>query len=317
MKQPNKYINIDRVEFIVTYRCNSHCKHCQLGEEKRDQKPASINSKLATRIVEEITREYSLTSVMTFGGEPLLFPETVCAIHKAAKENGIGIRQVLTNGSVPRNEAKFREIATRLADSGVNNIRISVDRFHQEYILLTEVERNVKSLLEAGINQLGWNPCWVVSKEDDNDWNQKTKLILQALEYLPVPEGDGNNAAPAGNALKWLSEFMPSKMTNPEGSCEDVPYANRLDNLTSICIEPDGEVMVCGGFSIGNAEQRDISEILRDYNPYEIPEMRAILDGGVSQLEKLVQSRGVMPDTGGYYSICDKCVSLSRKLSNP
>jgi len=311
MQQLNEYVNIDRIEFIVTYQCNSYCKHCSLGLDRRESSPTVIQTEIATEIVDKIAREYSPRSVMTFGGEPLLFPDTVCAIHKTAKDNGIGRREVLTNAGVPRSIAKFRQVASKLADSGVNHIGVSVDCFHQEYIPIDEVERNVKCLLEAGIGELGWNPCWVVSKEHANPWNQKTKSILQALEYLPLPEGEGNNVWPAGNALNWLSDYMPSKTINPKGSCGDVPYANRLDNITSISVEPDGRIAACKEFYIGNAYQQDIMEILRSYDPYQIPEMKAILEGGgISQLAKLAHSRGMEPDTGEYYSICDMCISL-------
>lgn len=34
---------------------------------------------------------------MTFGGEPLLYPEVVCKIHKAAEEMGIPERTIITN----------------------------------------------------------------------------------------------------------------------------------------------------------------------------------------------------------------------------
>ena len=143
-----------------------------------------------------------------------------------------------------------------------------------------------------------------------------TKSILQTLGHLPVPENEGNNVAPAGNALKCLSDFMPSKTINPKGSCGDVPYANRLDNVSSISVEPDGSIAVCKGFIIGNASQKDIMELLRNYIPYQIPEMKAILQGDIAQLTELAYSRGIEPDTGGYYSICDKCISLRRELSD-
>lgn len=316
MKQLNKFINVDRIEFIVTYRCNSHCKHCAIGQDKRETSPLAIETGVATRIIDRVTQEYSPRSAMTFGGEPLLFPDIVCAIHEAARANGIDRREVITNAGVPRSEAKFRKVASKLADSGVTDIAISIDCFHQEHIPLAVVERNVKSLVDAGIARLGWNPCWVISKEHDNPWNRRTKSILQALEYLPVSESYGNTVEPVGNALTWLRDFMPSKTRVPNGSCEDVPYSGRLDKVNSISVEPDGNIAVCKEFIIGNADQRDIVEMLRSYEPYRIPEMRAILQGGIAQLTKLAYAKEVEPDPNGYYSICDMCISLRRKLSS-
>ena len=255
---------------------------------------------------------------MTFGGEPLLFPEVVCAIHETAKFCGIVRREIITNAGYPRSETGFRRLANRLAESGVTHAAVSVDSFHQEYIPISIIEHNVRALIDAGIS-VDWDPCWFISEKDNNPWNERTRAVLSELSHLPVPavtESEGNIVQPAGNALNWLNDFIPPKTLVPEGTCEDVPYANRLDKVTSISIEPDGSISVCKEFSIGNAGQRDIVEILRSYDPYQIPEMRAILQGGVAKLAELACARGVEPDPTGYYSICDMCISLRGKLSN-
>ena len=314
-KPLNKFLIVDRIEFMVTYRCNSHCKHCQIEQDKRASHPAMIDEGLAVRIVRDVAQAYSPRSIMTFGGEPLLFPDVVCAIHETAKANGIGKREVITNAGWPRSEAEFRAVAFKLADSGVSDMYISVDGFHQEYIPLAIVEGNVRSLVDAGIPRLRWNPCWVVSKEHDNPWNRRTKSILQALAHLPVPESDGNIVQPEGNALMWLRDFMPPKIPIPTDSCGDMPYTGRLDKVRSISVEPEGGIAVCDEFVIGNAGLCDIVEMLQSYDPYRIPEMKALLEGGVAGLAKLARTKGVEADPNGYYSICDMCTSLRRRLA--
>ncbi len=311
----NRFLTVDRIEFVVTYRCNSHCKHCQVGQDKRASRPTAIDEGLAVQIIRDVAPAYSPRSIMTFGGEPLLFPDVVCAIHAAARANGIGERQVITNAGWPRSEAEFREVAFKLADSGVNDMCISVDCFHQEYIPLSVVERNVQSLVDAGIGRLEWNPCWVVSKEHDNPWNRRTQSVLQALAYLPVAESEGNVVQPEGNARIWLRDFIPSRIPIPAGTCGDMPYTGRLDEVSSISVEPDGSIAVCDEFVIGNAAQRDVVETLHNYDPYRIPEMKAILEGGVARLLDLARAKGVEADPDGYYSVCDMCKSIRRRLA--
>jgi len=226
-------------------------------------KPHAIDDELAGNIIDGITRDYTPNSIMTFGGEPLLFLNTVCVIHKAAKSHGISSREIITNAGWPRSATEFQDVAFRLAESGVTTIAISVDSFHQQYILLEVIERNVKSLKSAGIPKLGWNPCWVISREDDNPWNRHSREILHRLHYLEVPESFGNTVQLAGNALIHLRDYMPAKVSDPAGSCEDVPYGNRLDNITSISIEPDGSIAVCKELIIGNAKAREITASCR------------------------------------------------------
>jgi MoaA/NifB/PqqE/SkfB family radical SAM enzyme len=310
------FLDVHRLEFVVTYRCNSHCKHCQVGQALRTSRPEMLDATLAAQIVRRVAGAYDVRSVMCWGGEPLLYPGVVCAVHRAAMENGIASRSVISNAGVPRDEAAFREVANRLAESGVNSMYISVDAFHQEYVPIELVERNARALVGAGIDEVAWNPCWAVSREHDNTWNRQTREILKALSHLPIREDEGNVVQPDGNALKWLASYLPSKRSMPAGSCEDVPYGSRLDELSCIGIEPDGGVSICYEWTIGNAGEEDILEILDRYDPYVIPEAKALLEGGVPALSELARARGIDPDLDGYYSICDLCRSLRAAMQH-
>jgi hypothetical protein len=310
----NTFQHLHRLEFSVTYRCNAHCKHCQVGEDKRASRPAAIDGELAARIVHRVASAYQLRSLMTFGGEPLLYPDIVCAIHAAATQEGIPHRSIITNAGVPHSEAAFCEVAHRLAESGVNSIDVSVDAFHQEHIAVEVVASNVRALADAGIGELVWNPCWVVSKEHDNPWNRRTRDILATLAYLPAREDAGNTVQPKGHALESLADYLPPKVPLPSGTCGDMPYTDPLDEIGCVSIEPDGGVSVCEDLIIGNAAQQDILEILNGYAPRRIPETRAILEGGMAGLVELARAQGIDPDPKGYYSICDMCTSLRRRM---
>jgi hypothetical protein len=308
----SRYLHVQRIEFSVTHRCNAHCMHCHVDEALRRSRPAAIDRELAVEVVRKVVERDHPTSVMTFGGEPFLYPEVVRAIHEAAAASGIPQRQVITNAGLPHDEARARSAARRLAESGVNDIAISVDAFHQEHIPLEVVARNARAYAEAGIPRLAWNPCWLISAEDDNPYNRRTRAILEALSDLPVEMGEGNVVQPDGGAQRWLGSYLPGRIPAPAGSCEDVPYGGRLDQVDCISIEPDGGVSICWDWIIGYAGERDILAILDDYDPYAIPEAKAILEGGVTELAVLLASWGVEANPEGYTSICDMCRSLRR-----
>jgi hypothetical protein len=310
----NPYLKLHRLEFSITYRCSAHCAHCQVEDALRRSTPAAIDPALGAEIVHRVAQAYPLRSLMTFGGEPLLYPEAVCAIHQAAQEEGIAHRSIITNASVPRGEGAFRALARRLAACGVNAVLISVDAFHQACIPVEVVERNARALAEAGIAELAWNPCWVVSREHDNPWNRRTREVLDALSPLPVREDEGNVVQPDGHAREALAAFLPAKVPLPAGSCGDMPYTGPLDAIEAIGVEPDGAISICHELSIGNAAQEDVLAILGRYDPYQIPEARALLEGGVAALAELARERGVNLDPEGYYSVCDLCRSLRRQM---
>jgi len=312
----NRYFTVNRIEFAVTYLCNSKCRHCQLGEEEeRKRIPSHIDKDKAVEIVRRVGEEYGPKSVMTFGGEPLLYRETVFAIHKEAENMGIPVRDVITNGFWARKTEKIEEVAVGLAKSGVNDVHISVDCFHQEFVPLKIVRKAAESLVKAGVPRVVWNPCWVVSKDHDNMYNRKTKAILGKLEDLPIETSDGNNVQPEGRATVWLRDFLPSKTKMPRGKCGGMPYTEPLDSIHTVCVEPDGGIAVCKELHIGNALGTDIIDIIEGYDPFEIPEAKTIIENGMDGLIEWARKRNVEPNPDGYYSICHLCIDLRRRVN--
>ena len=309
----SKYLNVNRIEFAVTYLCNGKCRHCY-SSPKLENFAGHIDKDLAAEIVRKVAKKYHPRSVMTFGGEPLLYPEVVYAIHKEATDIGIPVRNVITNGYWSNDFKKIREIAIKLKEAGVNSVDISVDAFHQEYIPLSIVRKAAEECLEVGIEEVSWNPCWVISEKHDNPWNRKTRFILEELKDIPITECGGNVMEPDGLALINLKEYLPVKERIPKGKCGDFPYTNALDAVKVILIEPDGSVAVCDEFYIGNASKTDIVELLESYNPFNIPEMKAIITEGVEGLAKWARSKGIEPDPEGYYSICHMCKSIRKAI---
>jgi MoaA/NifB/PqqE/SkfB family radical SAM enzyme len=311
-----KFLAVDRIEFVVTYLCNSRCTHCQLAEEKKGKvQPSHIDKDKSVEIVRKVSLTRVPRSIMTFGGEPLLYPEIVCAIHEQAKKDGITIRDVITNGFWSTRAERIEEIAQNLAKSGVNEASISVDCFHQEFVPLKIVKKAATSLVEAGIERVCWNPCWVVSKNHDNEYNRRTKVILQKLHNQKVEESEGNNVQPKGRARSSLAEFLPPRTPMPKGKCGEMPYTEALDSVKTISIEPDGRVAVCEDFCIGNAFKSDIIDILENYDPFKIHEAKPILEKGMDGLIEWAKKRGVDPRPEGYYNICDMCSDLRKRAS--
>ena len=81
----NEYVkNLNRIEFVVTMACTGKCKHCSEGEHVNCK--GHIDADIAVTSIREVCKNYRIESLMTFGGEPLLYPEVVCTIHRTAAE---------------------------------------------------------------------------------------------------------------------------------------------------------------------------------------------------------------------------------------
>ncbi len=248
----NKYLkNLEKIEFVITYACTGRCRHCSEGDHKSCG--VHIDPTVAADAVKKIASAYKIKTVMTFGGEPLLYPETVYAVMQAARESGVPHRQIITNGYFTKNTERIRDVVRRLAESGVNDLRLSADVFHQEYIPLEPVKIFAEEAKKAGI-PIRIQPAWLVSRDDNNIYNIRTKEIISVFAELGIEEADGNVIFPEGNALKYFAEYFTD-------SAPENPYVEDPADVRCISFAPDGSVLG------GNVYENDVMEIIEKYRP--------------------------------------------------
>ena len=250
----NPYLkHLNKIEFVITNACTGRCKHCSEGDHTSCGE--HIHPQIAADAVRSIAAEYDVQTVMTFGGEPLLYPDAVYAVMAAAKDLHIPKRQIITNGYFSKNAHKMADVAERLAACGVNDLLLSVDAFHQETIPLDVVRAFAAEVQKAGI-PIRLSPAWLVSPADGNPYNRQTREILDSFADMSIPVGDGNVIFPEGNAAKYLAEYFTGKI--PEN-----PYAEDPCDLHCVSFSPNGDVLG------GNVYRCDVMEILNRYKPPE------------------------------------------------
>ncbi len=232
--------------------CTGKCRHCSEGDHEGFS--GHIDADQAAKAIEEICAHYRIKTVMTFGGEPLLYPDVVCTIQKTAFNLGIEKRQVITNGFFSESPEKIKDVVKDLKNSGVNELLLSVDAFHQEHIPLDSVLCFAKNAVEAEL-PVFLQPAWLVSPKDVNLYNDRTREIIRRFEPLHIPQNEGNVIFPSGNALKYLGEYFDEKelVINP--------YEEDPKDIRTISIGQDGGVLG------GNIFKTDILEIMEKYKP--------------------------------------------------
>lgn len=247
-----RFRNLKKIEFTVTPACTGKCRHCSEGDHVGFT--GHIDADIAAEAIKKICAHYSIKTVMTFGGEPLLYPDVVCAIHKTAAGLGIEKRQVITNGYFSKDPERIGSVVGALKNSGVNDLLLSVDAFHQEHIPLEPVFDFAKKATEAGV-PIRLQPAWLVSREDPNQYNERTWEIIRQFEPLHISLNQGNVIFPAGNALKYLREYFDESAPVPN------PYEEDPEDVKTISFGPDGSVLN------GSVYQTDIIEIMERYEP--------------------------------------------------
>ena len=243
--------NLNKIEFVVTYACTGRCRHCSEGDHA--PRGERIDPSVAADAVRRVAAVYDIGTVMAFGGEPLLYPDAVYAIMTAAQEMHVPKRQVITNGYFTKDALKIREVTKRLALCGVNDLLLSVDAFHAECIPMDVVKRFAENAVSCGI-PTRLSPAWLVSPQDDNPYNRKTREILADFTGQGIAEGAGNVIFPEGNAKKYLAEYF--RDTVPEN-----PYVEDPFDVRCLSFSPNGDVLN------GNVYRRDVMDMIEKYAP--------------------------------------------------
>lgn len=310
------YMNINRIEFIVTYQCSGHCKHCSVGGKLNHSGGVThVSANRAAEAIKELTQIYPISSVMTFGGEPLLYTDVVCAIHESAKYCSIESRQLITNGYFTKRDEQCKQAVTSLKEAGVNYLLLSADAFHQETIPVKAVYSFAKYAKEAEIHKIRLQPAWVVSEDHENRYNIETKEILALFADLQIPINEGNNIFMAGNAAKYLAQYYDEPHLDLSDSCGSMPYTEPLTDITSLSIVPNGDVMICG-FIIGNIHAQSMKEIVSQYNPYQNERMNSILTEKAAGLLEFAKKKKIKIDSSRCYSVCDLCCRINDSVTN-
>jgi MoaA/NifB/PqqE/SkfB family radical SAM enzyme len=253
-----------------------------------------------------------LKSFMVFGGEPMLFPNRAISTFKKAQELGIPKIEMLTNGFWGRNRKEAEKLATKLKISGLNCLGISVDAFHQQHIPL-EYPRNAAAAASfAGIEQVTWNVAVIESLNGKNKYDRKTAQILKMLESVGI-EAHIHNVLPVGRAAKNLRRYF--KREPLEGPCTSDPIlGNDLTNIKCVTLEPSGEVDICWHLAIGNAKEKPLSQILRQYNWRENRIIRTLVEEGPTGLAKTVKRGKFQLRKRQFINKCHLCIELRKAL---
>lgn len=311
----NPYLNISRIEFLVTFLCSGKCKHCSVAGRSNEKGCRFVAPARAIETIQSLADTFNIHSLMTFGGEPLIYPDITCQILKTALQCRIPERQIITNGYFSKKPDRIRKVALSVRDSGINDVLISVDAFHQETIPLEYVRLFAEALQEQHIGRIRFHPAWVINSSHQNRYNELTMKILDSLSDLKIGVSGGNDIYPAGNAEKYLREFYPKPdKLDLTAKCGEAPYTDRLDDVHCLSIEPDGNVDVCA-FTIGNIYKEGINSIIERYDPYHDQMMKPLMESGVQGLVKFAEGRGITIDTGDNYSSCSVCRKIAAALN--
>lgn len=303
-------LDLKRLEFTLTTKCNSECIYCQADASPLRKEVMEVEE--AHNYLTDASGVSILESFMVFGGEPVLFSDRAISIFEKAHQLSIPKIEMLTNGFWGRNKKKADELTIRLKSSGLNCLGISVDAFHQQFIPLQYPKNAAMAAIDAGIEQVTWNVAVIESLNGRNKYDRETALILEALKPLRI-DAHIHKVLPVGRAAKNLWRYF--KPETLDGPCVTDPILeNNLTNPQSITVEPSGEVDICWNLTIGNAKEKPLSRIIYEYDWRKNPIVRILVEEGPIGLAKNARGINFQPQKRRFINKCDLCIEIRRVL---
>ena len=303
-------MNIKRLEFTLTRRCNSQCIHCQA--DASPLRKGVMQVKDAQNYLAEVTAVSDLKSFMIFGGEPMLYPKRVIATFKKASQFGIPKIEMITNGVWGKNKATAEKLAMKLKTAGLNTINISADAFHLQFMPLDYPINAALASLKAGIEDIKWNVALIESVNASNEYDKKTAQILETLQPMGI-EANTFKIVPAGRTIQNLRQYF--QPTSLYGQCEEEPLeGNTLTNPESITIEPSGSANICWNLPIGNAKNTPLKQLITEYDWRRNLVTRILVEEGPTGLMKLPELRDYQFQEEQYINKCHLCMEIRKTL---
>lgn len=312
-KLKSDQMRIRRLNLLLTYRCNSHCRHCCYfcGLDGKGLMTAAQVSKYLRAL-----EEHPLESVWIYGGEPFLYPRVLTEVVKIARRHNIPEIGVLTNGYWARRKKTAQKRLEILREAGVTSLTVSTDGFHAEGITPEMAYTAGHMALDAGIEQVDFSITFLPPRGSSNRYNDLSEDIWERLERtngIPLRE---KTVTMIGRAAEGLLEHCQLKKLRRKNVCRPPDYiGGSWRNPQGLEIDPYGWIMVCPGMSLGRIGERSLADILQRYKKDGGPLWQSLWERGPHGLLDMAVQKGYQP-LSGYVDYCHLCYHV-RKFLQP
>jgi MoaA/NifB/PqqE/SkfB family radical SAM enzyme len=131
-----------------TMRCNAACAHCGVWSSP-DRKESMVVDQ-AKRYIAQLADLGKSDGVVFVGGEPLLYLDDICELIQYTRSFSIKT-QVSTNAFWAASDAKANYYLQRLVDAGLDQLALSADSYHSEFIDPKNVGRALRLARNFGL----------------------------------------------------------------------------------------------------------------------------------------------------------------------
>lgn len=289
---------------IMTYKCPLACRMCFF--ESNPRRTESLDADLARQFIADAA-ELGIQQIGFAGGEAVLRLELLCELVAQCRDVGL-LPIVVTSGYWGKSRTQTTRIMSALRLAGLDNIQLSLDDDHLEFIALEDFAAALAACKAAGFSHIK-----VIGTSRGNS-GTFAQLVLYVEQVLGVSTEkmdliDRNRVSHGTFESKqdvYTLDFLADHVTRP--NC-----------MTEMMIDVNGDVYpCCQNFvgRIGNLHEASIAMILSQAESRSEYQAFAEL-GPIEYARRLDKHLGTSFCTETFGSWCEVCSKLfgTEKLS--
>lgn len=236
---------ITKIAFGYSNRCNIRCRHCVAAEDADLSERMQLDRARAT--LREL-RDSGVNGISFTAGEPFIYFDDLLELIGLCREYGMYTR-VVSNAFWAGSREKAEKCLSQLATYGLNQLRLSYSRWHQEHVAADNVVNAARACSAAGVD---YYVSFVTdfSKKDDM---AEEFLRRNRLKFFPEPVIYSGRA----NFL----EKEPLLTDYQDNRCSMNPYLGP-DMFIYGCCDAGAQFSTTGFFNLGSLDEHSVDELL-------------------------------------------------------
>jgi len=252
-------MSLTGLHLLLTNTCTYECDHCFVWGSPRQQGVMTLE--VVRRILQQGRELGTIEWIYLEGGEPFLYYPVFVKAARTAHEMGFKVG-VVTNHYWATAEEDAVEWLRPLVGV-VDYLSVSADSFHGDE---TVAEQSRTAL--AAARALDIPVDTIVCERPETAAGDKDRERGEPVE--------GGTIIFKGRAAVELTPGVPTLSWRQFDEC---PH-EILDAPDRVHVDPDGNMHVCQGLSMGNLLQRPLAEIVASFRPADDPVFGPLLAGG-------------------------------------
>jgi len=306
-------MKIRNLNLLLTYKCPSQCRHCAYYAGLDGS--GLMTAQDVKGYLKDL-EDHPLESLWIYGGEPFLYFSVLTEVIKIAQRRQIPQIGVLTNSYWAAKPKKGKKRLSFLKQAGLSDIIISTGGFHAERILPELAINGIRSALQVGFETVTASVSFLSPRQTSNLFNDRSEEIWALLREIPGVALYENPVTMIGRAAERLLDYCQLRKIRPSKTCQPPDYiGGSINQPEGLEIDPDGWVMICPGFSLGNAQKRGLAALLDKYENSDNSLWHVICQEGPAGLLQRARHEGYA-DRTQYASDCHLCYEVRKFLRN-